>query len=122
MAPAPIDFDTDLDLNEEVETIVIKLFGREWRLQLGLNAFNLSALTSGDASAIAGFVANAIHPDDRDEFKRAISMQANLTPEKLGLLINKLIEVMSGRPTTRPSVSRATASKRTSTPKSGARS
>lgn len=125
MAKQTIDLDHDLGLDEDtpdLEYVTVKLFKRDWRLLLGLNAFNLSALTSGDASAIAGFILNTIHPDERMEFSRAIAAQPNLTPAKLGDLINKLIEVTGERPTTPPSGSPRGASNRKSLPKSGASS
>ena len=118
MAKTPIDLDADLDISEEVETVSVRLFKRDWRFLLGINSFNLSALTSGDAAAVSSFMLNVIHPDERDEFRRVIASQTNLTPQVLSNIINKMIEVIGERPTTPPSASPRGASNRAPSRKS----
>jgi len=119
-----IDLDADLfgvD-DEPTPTKQVKLFGREWTILCDLNSFSISALGSGDPSAIVNFLDGLIAEDQRVDFRLAISRVKNLTPEKLGKLINSLVEVVTERPTTPPSASLRGASKRVTAPKSRAAS
>jgi hypothetical protein len=122
-APKIIDLDADLGLDggEPLHTKKIKLLGREWTVICDLNSFAMSEIMAGDTGAISTFIRNLIAEDERDDFAKALAGQKNLSGEKLGQLLGKLIEVASGRPTELPSPSSRTATKRTSTPKSRAR-
>lgn len=120
--PKRINLDDLLGEDEPVLTKPITLFGREWDVICGLNFFTLSAIGAGEPGAVAQFLRNTVVPDQRDAFATAMSAAANLDAEKLGKIVNALVEVASERPTTQPSVSSRPASKRTSAPRSVARS
>ena len=120
--PKRTNLDDLLGEDEPVLTKPITLFGREWDVICGLNFFTLSAIGAGEPGAGAQFLRNTVVPDQRDAFATAMSAAANLDAEKLGKIVNALVEVASERPTTQPSVSSRPASKRTSAPRSVARS
>lgn len=122
--PAIIDFDSefDIDSDEPVHTKQFKMFGQEWTLVCDINSFGISELTTGDAAGLVRFIQGLIQPDQWSEFSQKLGQVRNLNGEKLGKILNKMIEVASGLPTTPLSPSPRGASKRTSNPKSAANS
>jgi len=114
-----LDLDADLGLDDEpVHTRQIKLLGRQWTLICDLNSYALSNMTTGDPGAIVEFLNGVILEEERSDFAKALSRVKNLTPEKLGAILGKLVEAAGERPTPPPSASPRGASKRTTTPKS----
>lgn len=116
------DIDAMLGADEPVHTTKVKLFGREWTVNCDVNAFALSALTTGDAGAIVDFFKSVIAEDEWSEFRTAMATARNLTGEKLVSVVNGLVEAATARPTTQPSVSSRGAVKKTSSQKSTANS
>jgi hypothetical protein len=120
--PKPIDLDALLDPNDaEPAVVVVRLFGRDWKVLSNINTFSLSAISGGDTAAISRFLRNMVVPDERDDFAAAFADQPNLDGERLGKILTVLIEAVSGNPTTAPSGSSPRATKKTSAPKSPAR-
>ena len=116
-----LDLDLGLDLDETpVTTRPIKMFGQEWTLVCDLNSFALSNLTTGDPQALVQFLNSIIVEDQRVEFGKALSSVPNLTPEKLGTILGKLVEAAGERPTTQPSASQRGASNPRTSQKSAA--
>lgn len=118
--PKTPDLDAELGFGnpEAIPTKKVKLFGREWRVLCEVNAFTLTDIASGEVVALNSFLRGVIHPDDREEFVKALSSAQGMTAERLAQLIAKLIEVASERPTVSPSPSQRTAGKKTSALKS----
>lgn len=124
--PKPIDLDAELAADEELKaeapnTQPIVLFGRTWDVLTDINSFSLAQLQSGDWGAIPRHLRNTVIPEQRDDFANAFADAPNMTEARLGKIIQKILEVQAGRPTTKPSRSSRPASKRTSSPKSAAR-
>ena len=119
-----LDLDADLALedDEPQHTKQFRLFGKDWTLVCDLNSFAMSDLTTGDPSAIVRFIDSVILPEQRVDFRTAMTNVKNLTGEKLGKILGALVEAASERPTTPPSGSSGGARSPTSRPKSVASS
>ena len=117
----PIDLDAELNLDPEVKTVPITLFGRQWDVLIGVNTFALSDIGAEDPGSLARLIRNTVIESQRDDFANALASTPNLDGEALGRLINKLVEVQSERPTVAPSAKRRPATKRTSAPRSAGR-
>ena len=119
-----IDLDARLGLNkdEPMHTKKVKLLGREWNVVCDVNTFGVSAIASGDLGAIYSFVRNLVIAEEADDFVAALQKARNMDGDKLFATVQALMEVAAERPTVRPSPSRATASKRTSSTRSQASS
>ena len=114
-----LDLDADLGLDDTpVHTRPIKLLGKEWTLICDLNSYALSNLTTGEPSAIVEFLNGVIIEEQRSDFAKALSAVPNLTPEKLGVILGKLVEAAGERPTKPPSASPRGVSSLTPTRKS----
>lgn len=114
-----VDIDAELgDSDEVIHTKKIRLLGREWTIQCDLNTFAMSQIAAGDASGISRFISNLVIPEERDDFIETLSSAKNLSGERLGSILQKLIEVAGERPTEPPSPSLRTAKKPTSVRKS----
>lgn len=121
--PKVIDLDERLNLEDpEVKTVPIKLFGREWDFIQSLNAFAFSDLLGSNPAAVARFFANAVVESQRTDFANALAGRPDLDGDKLMELLNAVLEAVTGRPTDKPASKSRPASKRTSSPKSAARS
>jgi hypothetical protein len=114
--PKTIDLDAELgfDLDEKIPTKKVRLLGREWTVAM-------AEIAAGDASGIAQFIVGIIAEDERADFTAALRSTPNMTGERLGGLLTKLVEVAAERPTELPSPSVRTAKKQTSAPRSRAR-
>jgi hypothetical protein len=117
-----VDLDLDKELgfadDEPSETKKVRLLGREWTLVCDLNSFTIAQIVGGDTSAVSGFIIGLIAEDEQEDFGKALMKAKNMTGERLGLLLQKLIEAAGERPTEPPSPSRRTAKKPTSSLKS----
>lgn len=123
MPPAKA-FDIDAELGLDIDqgpthTTKIKLFGREWTMVCDVNTFSLGAIASGDLGAIIGLFRTMVAEDEWSDFGAAMAKVRNLDAEKLMGILNAMIEVAAERPTTPPSGSSVTPTKRTSSPRSG---
>lgn len=117
-----IDLDAELDFEDEpVHTARVKLLGREWTVVCDLNSFAMAQIAGGDASGISKFLTGLIHPDEQEDFALTLSSAKNLNGDRLGKVLEKLVEVAGERPTEPPSPSLRTAKKQTSAPRSRAR-
>jgi len=113
------DLDTQLGLDlTPAPTKKIKLFGQEWNIVCDVNAFAVADILSGDVGGIARFIRGVVAPDEADAFAAALGRVPNLDGEKLGQILNVLIEVAGERPTAPPTPSRRTANSPTSVRKS----
>lgn len=116
------DIDADLGEDEPVPTTKVKLFGEEWTVPCSVNSFTLSSLQLGTPGAIAAFLVNSVIPEEQDRFANVLARQPKLDSEKLLKIVNGLIEAATEHPTESPVSSSRQATKRTSGPKSVARS
>lgn len=118
MASPKVDFDFDkalgFDVDESVPTKKIRLLGKDWTIMCDLNSFAMARIASGEASGVATFITNLVVPDEREEFTAALEGAKNMTGERLGLLLQHLVEVAGERPTEQPSRSPRTAKNQTS--------
>jgi hypothetical protein len=116
----------DLDLDKELgiaddgtaETKTIRLLGREWTVVCDLNSFAMAQIAAGDSAGVAGFLVNLIAEDQQEDFGLALASAKNMNADRLGTILQKLIEVAGERPTAQPSPSPRTAKNRTSSLKS----
>ena len=104
----PIDLDALL--SEDIAAVVkatkwnkIKLFDRTWRVTTEPNVFAQLAGSYGDVEALVSILRTVVHPDERDDFHRALLSADGFNAEVLMKLLNHLIEVAAERPTKSPS-------------------
>jgi len=122
----PVDLDALLadDFAAVVKStkwIKIKLFDRQWRVTTNPNVFATLAGSYGDVEALVSMIKNIVHPDERDDFHKALLDKDGINAEVLMKLLNHLIETASERPTKSPSgSSRASGGTRAVTRKSAA--
>lgn len=113
------DLDSQLGLDSTpAPTKRVKLFGKEWTIVCDVNAFAVADILSGDVGGIARFIRGVVAPEEADAFAAALGRVPNLDGEKLGQILNVLIEVAGERPTVSPTPSRRTANSPTSVRKS----
>ena len=117
-----LDAQLGLDLSAPTETKKVKLLGREWTIVCDINSFAISDIMTGDAGGIARFIRGVVVEDEADAFAAALGKVRNLDAEKLGSILNALVEVAAERPTEQPSPARRTAGSQTSVQKSRPRS
>ena len=117
-----LNLDDIFDDDEPILTKPISIKGHDFDVLCGINQFSLSQALTGDPGATARFMTNMVAPDQRDEFAQLIGSIPNLTQDKLLELVRRMVEVASEHPTNEPSGSSMKATKRTSAPKSRARS
>lgn len=96
----------------------ITLFGRTWRITTEPNVFATLAGSYGDVEALVSMIQNVVHPDERDDFHKALLTAEGISAEVLMKLLNLIIEAAAERPTKSPSVS----SRASSGTRAGARS
>jgi hypothetical protein len=106
----PIDLDALLA--DDISTVVkntkwnkIKLFDRTWRITTEPNVFASLAGSYGDVEALVSIITNLPHPDEREEFHKALLGADGINAEVLMKLLNYLIEAAAERPTKSPSAS-----------------
>lgn len=119
------DLDAQLGLDAEPEqpalTKKIRLFGREWTINVGANVYHMSALANDDLAAVQRFFQQVIVEAEFDAFSQALSSQKDLDGKKLSSIVFALFEAAAERPTKSPRASSPTATRRTSVQKSRAR-
>ena len=81
----------------------IKLFDRTWRITTEPNVFAALAGSYGDVEALVSMIKNIVHPDEREDFHRALLAKDGINAEVLMKLLNGLIEAAAERPTKLPS-------------------
>lgn len=121
------EFGFDVLPEQEAPFREVELLGmKKVRVMCDVSSFAAVNFTTGDAQAVMRFLESMIHEEDWPEFQRVASLHPALKGEKgaenLWKIINRLTEVAGERPSSPSSTSRATASRRTSTPKSAGKS
>lgn len=115
----PIDLDAQLGFDlTPAPTKPVRLFGSEWTIVCDVNSFAISDIMSGDSGGIARFIRGVVIESEQEAFTKALAKVPNLDGEKLGKLLEVLIEAASERPTESPSPVRRTAGSQTSVRKS----
>lgn len=121
--PKTLDLDAAIgEIEEPQHTRPFKLFGKTWTLVCDLNSFALSDLATGEPAAIVRFLDSIVVPAERQEFRVALASQPNLPAERLGKILNALVEAATERPTTPQSASGSGRPNQKSVPKSAASS
>ena len=120
--------DIDALLSADIDAVVkatkwnkILLFEKEWRITTEPNVFATLAGSYGDVEALVSMIKNIVHPDERDDFHKALLAKDGINAEVLMKLLNYLIETAAERPTKSPSGSSPASGKtRVATRKSAA--
>lgn len=81
----------------------IKLFDREWRVTTEPNIFAALSGSYGDPEALVSMIKTIVHPDERDDFHKALLGSDGINAEVMIKLLNNLVEVAAERPTKLPS-------------------
>lgn len=118
---ALLDFASDQD---DVPTRQIKLFGKEWDIDCGTNAFTMLSMTSQDPEvlvpALVSYLSERVVEEQRPAWRATLLAVPNLTADKLWKIVNAVQEVVANpTPGTSPAGSPRTVSSRTSSRKSG---
>ena len=130
MASSNTPIDLDALLADDIAAVVkatkwntIKLFDRTWRITTAPNVFAALAGSYGDVEALVSMTKNVVHPDEREDFHKALLLADGINAEVLMKLLNGLIEAAAERPTKSPSdSSRVSAKTQVAPRKSAARS
>lgn len=101
--PKIIDIDAELPEAPPVPTRQVKLFEREWSIQVDLNSYSVTAMLAGDANGYIGFLKNVVVEEQRRDFVDAIAAQSGLTAERLLTIVQKIMEVAAEDFPTTPS-------------------
>lgn len=104
----------------ERKYVKVKLFGREWRIVNQINNFLALQAGEGEIDAFTNFLLNCTHEDEKDDFRKALYTADVMDPEGLMLVINHLMEAVSGNPTKSSSGSSRSVQTRAAKPKSAA--
>lgn len=100
----------------------IKLFDRTWQVTTEPNVFAALSGSYGDPEALVNMIKTIVHPDEREDFHRALLGADGINADVLIKLLNSLVEVAAERPTKSPSgSSRASGKTRVATRNSAAR-
>jgi hypothetical protein len=89
----------------------IKLFGQTWRITTEPNVFAALAGAYGDVEALVSMIKGVVHPEEREDFTKALYTADGITADVLMKLLNGLIEAAAERPTKSPSASSQASSK-----------
>lgn len=110
MAAMPGTFNMDEYIQEQRDTALanikyskMTLFDRDWRLTSEPNVFVALAGSYGDIEAMTAMISNAVHPDERADFRKALMAADGINAEVLMKLLNGLVEAAAERPTKSPS-------------------
>jgi len=76
-----------------------KVFDREWRVTTEPNTYAALQGSFGDVEALIGMFDTIIHPDEREDFRKALLSAENMSADVLMQLLNGLVEVAAERPT-----------------------
>ena len=111
-AKKPVPFDIDALIADDVAAAIkaqkwnkIKLFDQEWRITTEPNVFAALAGSYGDIEALVSMTKNIVHPDEREEFHKALLAQDAINAEVLMKILTGLVEAAAERPTKSPSAS-----------------
>lgn len=116
-----IDLDAVLAANREqvlknAVEIPFEFAGEKFRLTTAYNAAAMMAVLTPNAQGgeMLTFLYSCVHPDDRVRFQTALMTQEGFDGVALGLLANKMAELVTGRPTESSSDSSRTSRSRRS--------
>jgi len=91
-----LDLDSQLGFDlTPAPTKTVRLLGAEWTIVCDINSFAVSDIMSGDSGGIARFIRGIIVPEESVAFAEALSKVPNLDGEKLGKLLEALIDAAS---------------------------
>jgi hypothetical protein len=116
-----IDLDEQLGFTVDQEpsaTKKVRLFGRDWTINCGVNVYHMSAMANNDLAAVHQFFQQVVAHDEFDAFSSALSSIPNMDGDKLSKVVFAIFEAAAERPTKSPRASTPTATRRTSEPKS----
>lgn len=82
---------------------MITLFGKKWRITTEPNVFAALAGSYGDVQALVSMIVNIVHPEEREEFHKALLSAQGINADVLMKLLNGLVEAAAERPTKSPS-------------------
>lgn len=114
MSAMPVTPPLDLDalLADDIAAAVkstkwntITLFKRKWRITTEPNVFAALAGSYGDVEALVSMIINIVHPEERDDFHKALLSAEGINADVLMKLLNGLVEAAAERPTKSPSAS-----------------
>ena len=111
-------FDLDALIADDLEKALksqkwnkVKLFDQEWRITTEPNVFAALAGSYGDIEALVSMIKNIVHPDEREDFHKAILQHEGINAEVLMKILTGLVEAAAERPTKSPSGSSGTSTK-----------
>jgi len=115
MATASKPFDIDALIADDLAKAIkatkynpVTAFGTQWRVTTEPNVFAALAGSFGDIEALVSMIRNIIHPDEREDFQKALLNAEGMTADVLMKLLTGLIEAAGERPTKSPSGSSRT--------------
>ena len=91
----------------------VKLFDQEWRITTEPNVFAALAGSYGDVEALVSMVKNIVHPDEREDFHKALLERDYMNADVLMKILTGLVEAAAERPTKSPSGSSGTSTRKT---------
>lgn len=117
-AKKAVAFDLDALIKDDVAAALkaqkwnkVKLFDREWRITTEPNVFAALAGSYGDIEALVSMMKNMVHPDEQDDFHKALLDNPAINAEVLMKILTGLVEAAAERPTKSPSGSSGTSTK-----------
>lgn len=104
MAENIIDLDEGLsalleEAKKKTQYRKVRVLNMEVRVSTNPNTYTLLNAMGGDAPSVGKMVSNLIHPDDRNDFHRALSNTEGVDETVILHLIEKLSEAATDRPT-----------------------
>ena len=107
-ASKPVDLDALLkpDIDKAIKTTKwnkVTLFGETWRITTEPNVFAALAGSYGDIEALVSMIKNIVHPEEREDFHKALLSAEGITADVLMKLLGGLVEAAAERPTKSPS-------------------
>jgi len=90
---------------------VVILFDQDWRITTEPNVFAALAGSYGDIEALVSMIKNIVHPDERDDFHKALLDRDYINADVLMKILGGLVEAAAERPTKSPSGSSGTSTK-----------
>lgn len=85
--------------------VPVILFGREWRVSNQLNILQMLLAAEGEAQGFVSFLMNCTHPDEQNEFNKALLSSGMMDEEGLLMICNALMSAIADFPTKSSSAS-----------------
>lgn len=120
-------FDIDALLEEhrdaeraKIKYVLVRLFGREWRIRDQINNFMALRAGQGDVEAFTSFLMTCTHEDEREDFRAELFKADVMDPDTLLAIINNLMTAVADHPTKSSSGSSRSVKTRAGNPRSAA--